>query len=84
MDSLIMLMVLFSSPDIPQPHQIAGMAPRPQPNMEVCLTRRTFMQANIETQLRPGVRARVFCVEFRAVGYAEAVDTFSRTLGEDG
>lgn len=59
----ILLMVLFSSPEIPVPHQEPGFAPRHAANMQTCLERREFMNRYLSQILEPQTRFKVYCVE---------------------
>ena len=78
---LIMLMMLFATTSNPVPVQNAEYGPRIQPDMKTCLERRTATQDYFEKNIRRDVQFTVFCVEFRALGYAEAVANFKRRLG---
>lgn len=78
---LVMLMVLFATTSNPVPVQNAEYGPRIQPDMKTCLERRSAAQAYFEEHIRREVLFTVFCVEFRALGYVEAVDEFKRRLG---
>lgn len=81
---MILLMVLLSTPADSAPHQRPEFGPMTMQTMEHCLRRRSSMQTYLENEIRDRrVRFRVFCVEFRAIGYDEAVDAFNRSLGRD-
>ncbi len=80
---MILLMVLFSTPADPAPHQFDGFGPRVMESMEQCLARRSTLQAYI-TDKRPSedIKFKALCVEFEARGYDEAVSAFKRELGK--
>lgn len=80
---MILLMVLFSTPAEPLPHEEHGFAPRVVEDMATCLQRRSRLQAYLETIADKGTLFKAFCVEFQAVGYAEALAAFHRTIGEE-
>lgn len=79
---LIMLMVLFSPPAEPSPHMEHGFGPRVAASVEQCLNWRDNAQEYLAGAVKDGVRFKVFCVEFDAHGYDEAVDAFRRQLGD--
>lgn len=81
---MFFLMVLFSTPLDRQPHHNPDFGPLSMPTMEKCLERRSFMQNYLKQQLPTGVIHHVFCVEMNAMGYDEAKDAFSRTIGTKG
>lgn len=81
---MILLMVLFSTPVNPLPHEKHGYAPRVVKDMETCLTRRSTMQRYFQNNRKSeDIKFSVFCVEFQAIGYDEAVAAFQRTIGEE-
>jgi len=83
--TLIFLMVLFVTPDNLTPHQNFGYGPRMAETLEICLNRRTRLQNYLTDQTRnTGVQFEVFCAEFSATGYQEAVDRLARKSGEPG
>ena len=79
--NMFMLMVLFATAAEPTPFGRDEFGPRIQPDMKTCLERRSTAQAYFEEHIRRDVQFTVFCVEFRALGYVEAVDEFKRRLG---
>ena len=79
---MIVLMVLFSTVANPVPHTAHGFKPRPVASMERCLKRRSSMQNYFERNIGHGTKFTVFCVEFNAVGYDDAVDAFKRRIGD--
>lgn len=80
---MIMLMVLFATFSDPTPTEHQDFGARQQPDMATCLDRRAFMQAHLEQTMPRVVQFAVFCVEFRAIGYDEAVADFKRRIGQD-
>ena len=78
---MFLLMVLFSNPAEPAPHDSPGYKPRQQPTMERCLERRSSLQNYFDKYSAPDIEISVFCIEFQALGYDEAVDAFNRSLG---
>ena len=79
---MFLLMVLFSTPAKPAPHELPGFHPRPAETMEQCLQRRANLQRYIEDNKHSKVKFKAFCVEFSANGYDEALDSFKREIGE--
>lgn len=79
---LVMLLVLFSTEAQPAPHQEPGFGPRAASSMEQCLMRRRYLQNHLEGIAGDGVAYKVFCVEFQALGYDEALAAFRRELGD--
>ena len=79
---LILLMVLFSTPDSPDPHMMHGFAPRPAQSLEQCLTRRSHTQSYLEANSHPDVRVKVFCTVTQIHGYDEALAAFRTELGD--
>lgn len=79
---MFLLMVLFSTPDSPAPHELFGFGPRPAETMKQCRQRRSALQAYIESTKHPDMKFKVFCVEFQAVGYAEALESFRHEIGD--
>lgn len=79
---MFLLMVLFSTPAEPIPHEIDGFGPRPAKTMAQCLNRRTALENYIEGHRAAETKFKVFCVEFEASGYAEAVESFLREIGD--
>ena len=79
---LFLLMVLFSTPDNPAPHQEDGFAPRVVKSMELCLTRRAYAERYFEDSLHSSIKYSVFCVEMIERGYSEALEAFRHILGD--
>lgn len=80
---MVMLMVLFATVAEPEPFEHPDFAPRLQQDMATCLKRRSFMQGYLEQQVPRHVQFFVFCVEFRAIGYDEAIAAFRRRIGQE-
>lgn len=80
---MVMLMVLFATFADPEPRSHPDFAPREQQDMATCLERRSFLQNYLSQEVPRHVQFVVFCVEFRALGYTEAVAAFKRTLGQE-
>lgn len=78
---LIMLMVLFSTPDNIEPHADPRFGALAMKSVEQCLTRRSFAHKFFKETLREGTRFRAFCVQFEAFGYDEALAAFRADLG---
>ena len=79
---IFLLMVLFSSPENPHPHQGDGFAPRIAPTMEACISRRDRLTQYLADNVKVGIKFTAFCVEVEARGYNEAVDAFRQQIGE--
>ena len=79
---LILLMVLFSTPNDPTPHMMDGYGPRKMSSVEMCLTRRSHLQSYIEANAHPDVKAKVFCTVTEIHGYDEALSAFQAELGD--
>lgn len=81
---MILLMILFSTPEKPEPHVGTdyGFGHREAPSMEVCMKRRDMTLKQLEGRLGKGEYATAFCVEVDVHGYAEGVENFKRNIGE--
>ena len=81
---MFMLMIMFSTPMEPVPHEEPEWGPRFTTTMDDCLYKRSSTQRYLEHVIQnPHVKFKAFCVEFNAVGYDEAIDSFNRQLGDD-
>lgn len=78
---LFLLMVLFSTPSDRAPHHHPDFGALRFDTMAECLGRRSFAQNYFRQSAQDGVLYSVFCVEFRALGYDEAKEAFSRRVG---
>lgn len=79
--NLIMLMLLFSTPENVTPHHDPRFGPITMQSVEHCLTRRSFAHKYFKEHLSEGTRFSAFCVQFEAHGYEEAFDAFRRDVG---
>jgi len=78
---LFLLMVLFSTPGNPEPHEEYGFGSRRVESMEVCLQRRDYLETYLAEYAPPSYKFTAFCVEFRALGYDEALEEFKSSIG---
>ena len=79
---MFLLMVLFSTPAEPAPHEIPGFGPRKAASMEQCLNRRSTLETYIEANKASSTKFKVFCVELEAKGYDDALASFKSELGD--
>lgn len=81
---LILLIVLFSTPENPQPHEEHGFGPRPAASLEQCLKWRSATQDYLDEHVDSHVFVHAACVEFEARGYEEAEEALIRKSGIPG
>ena len=81
---IILLVVLFSTPSNPEPHEGSryGYGHRSAPTMEACLKRRDFLMNTLAKHANEDEHYTAFCVEMEVFRYTEALQEFRRSLGD--
>jgi hypothetical protein len=76
------LFVLFSTPDMPDPHFEPGWDAKSTVSLESCIAQRDRVLAYLSENIKnDSVKYTAFCVEFHAHGFDEAMEAFRKQIG---
>lgn len=84
MKDIIILVLLFSTPDnvIPHTGEAYGYGPRKVDSLELCERRKEYLKAYLTGKVPNGSRFTVFCMQIKFLGYEEALENFRKSLGD--
>jgi len=84
MKDIILLVLLFSTPEnvIPHTGEAYGYGPREVKSLELCQKRKEYLEQYIGKQIAHGSKFTVFCMKIKFVGFDEALENFRRSLGD--